>query len=274
MRPCLVLLVVFVTLLGLGIRCSPAPPREAQVSGPLGVARFTDSWMKVRGDGRRVGVNDNTQYVVRKSPKGSGGELLFAVKQGFAGELFGKEVYDFPVKNPDYDYYSDDHYAVSLDGKFRVRKASAEEWDAAEKPLHSYHFIQTFENPRVTGEGVKYKDRLYRKTGDSWGTAAALVSPRGTRVAVFSYTSREKPKKPLVPGFGGAEPAHGEVFLDIYDTSTGERAIAARAPYGGDGGGYAPSMLFTASLWVDERYFIMPTEPTLDACYLGTLGEK
>jgi len=106
------------------------------------------------------------------------------------------------------------------------------------------------------------------------GHQAAIVSPRATHIAVFSYTSREKPPPPLVPGFGGTEPAHGEVFLDIYDISSGERVVAARAPYGGNGGGYAPSMLFSSSLWVEDYYFVMPLDPSLESCYLGTLAEK
>jgi hypothetical protein len=273
MRPFAVFLLAIEILLGLGFSCS-SPPREPQMSGPLGVVRFPAPWVKLRGD-KWVGVNDNIQYVIRRTSKGpAGGELIFAVKQGFDGSLFGKEVYDFPVNNPDYDYYSDDRFAVSLDGRFSVRKATAGEWDVAEKPLHSYHFIKSFENPHVTGEAVKYNDRLYRKSGEFWGTEVALVSPRATRIAVFSYTSREKPPKPLIPGFGNTEPGHGEVFLDVYDISSGEKVIAAHAPYGGTYGGHAPSMLFGSSLWVDDRYFVMPLEPSHEFCFLGILPVK
>jgi hypothetical protein len=267
-------------LLRLGFCSSPATPQTGAQpggSGTGGVIRFPrDPWTKMKPVGRQVGVNDNPHYVVRMISKGERRELLFAVKQGFTGELFGKEAHDFPVKNPDYDYYSDERYAVSLDGGFQVRKATPEEWDATEKPLHSYHFIRTFKNPLVTVEGVKYNEQLYRKTGESWGTEAAILSPRGTWIAVFSYTSREKPPKPLIPGFGGTEPGHGEVFLDIYKTSSGEKIDAARHTYGGDGsgGGYAPSMLFGGSLWVDDSYFVMPLEPSLETCYFGILEEK
>jgi len=99
--------------------------------------RFPDPWVKVIGDTTRD-VNDNIGYVIRKSGRG---ELLFAIKQRFAGELYGKEVLDFPVESPDYDYYSDNRFAVTLDGAFRVREATIAEWDAAEKPVHSYHFV-------------------------------------------------------------------------------------------------------------------------------------
>ena len=145
---------------------------EPQLSGPIGLVRFPEPWIKVVGDQRRI-VNENVGYVVRKSPRG---ELLFAIKQGFAGELFGKQVSDFPVKSPDYDYYSDNQFAVSLDGGFRVRAVDQAEWDAAQKPLHSYLFIMS----STTADGVQYKGRLYRKSGESWGHETALVSPRGT----------------------------------------------------------------------------------------------
>lgn len=272
MRAYTVFLLALEILLGLGFSCY-SPPREPQVSGPVGVVRLPDPWVKWKG-GAWVGVNDHIQYVVRSSSKGPpAGELLFAAKQGFDGSLFGKEVYDFPVNNPDYDYYSDNLFAVSLDGRFRVRKASAAEWNAAEKPLHSYHFIKSFENPQVTGEGVKYNSRLYPKSGESWGNEVALVSPRGTWIAVFSYTGRKEPQ-PLFPIFGpNTEPGSGEVFLDVYDTSSGEKVIAARAPYG-ERSGFAPSMLFGASLWVEDRYFIMPLHWWLDVCFVVILPEK
>jgi len=259
-------------LVGLGVSCY-SPPREPQVSGPISVVRFPEPWVKWKGDAW-VGVNDHIQYVIRKTSKGpAGGELLFAAKQGFDGSLFGKEVYDFPENFPGYDYYSDNRFVVSPDGGFGVRKASAAEWNAAEKPLHSYHFIKSFENPQVTGKGVKYNDRLYRKTGESWGNEVALVSPRSTWIAIFSYTSREKPQKSFIPGFGRTEPGHGEVFLDVYNISSGEKAIAARAAYG-ERSSFAPSMLFGASLWVEDRYFIMPLHWWLDVCFVGILPEK
>lgn len=272
MRPLALLLLAPGVLLGLGFRCS-APRGGARVSGPLRVVRFPAPWLKSRG-GALVGVNDNPHYVVRRSGAGPGGELLFAVKQGLDGSLVGKEVYDFPVRDPDYDYYSDTRFAVSLGGAPRVREASASEWDAASKPLHSYRFVTSHQNPAVGGEGVEYGGRLYRKSGASWGTEAALVSPRDTRIAVFSYAGREGPPKPLVPGFGGTEPVRGEIFLDVYDLSSGEGVMAARAPYGASGGGHAPSVLFGAALWVEDHLFVMPLEPSHESCLLGTLPEK
>ncbi|HEY3038729.1 MAG TPA: hypothetical protein VGJ66_08330 [Pyrinomonadaceae bacterium] len=122
---------------------------------------------------------------------------------------------------------------------------------------------------------VQYNGRLYRKSGESWGNQVALVSPRGTWIAVFSYTSREKPAPGLIPGFGSTEPGHGQVFLDLYNVSSGERIIAARSSYGRESnGGFAPSMLFGNSLWVEDRYFIMPLNWWLNGCLVGLLPER
>jgi hypothetical protein len=218
------------------------------------------------------GVSDNVGYVIRKSKSG---ELLFAIKQGFAGELHGKETSEFPVESPDYDYYSDNRFAVSLGG-FRIRKATTEEWDAAEKPVHSYHFVNSFLDKEHTSEGVQYKGKLFRKSGESWGREVALVSPRDTWIAVFSYSSRDKPDRGWLPGFpaAGDEPGRGEVFLDVYNVSSGARVISARSPFGAKPGGFVPSMLFGASLWVDDGYLIMPLNWWLEDCLVGVLPEQ
>jgi len=271
MRPFVVFLFTLEAALGFSLSCSSPITADPQVAGPIGVVRFRTPWIKTINNSER-GVNDNIGYVIRKSARG---ELIFAVKQGFTGELYGKEVSDFPVASPDYDYYSDNRFAVSLDGAFRVREASTEEWDAAAKPLHSYRFIQSFKNPQLTGGAVQYNGRMYGKSGESWGNEVALVSPRGKWIAVFSYSSREKPNPGFIPGLGSTEPGHGEVFLDLYDVSSGSRIIGARSPYGGRGdGGFAPSMLFGASLWIEDRYFIMPLDWVLDSCFVGILPER
>jgi len=270
MRTLAVFLFILDAAFGFTLSCSSSTNVAPQVTGPIGVVRFPNPWIKLIDNSER-GVNDNIQFVIRKTTKG---ELLFAVKQGFTGELFGTEVSDFPVKAPNYDYFSDNQFAVSLDGAFRVREATSNEWNTAAKPLHSYHIVSSIKNEQVTRDGVRYTGHLYRKSGESWGNEAALVSPRKTWIAIFSYTSREKPNPGFIPGLGSNEPGHGEVFLDLYSVSTGERVIAARSPFGGTGSGFAPSMLFGASVWVEDRYFIMPLDWILDRCLLGILPEQ
>ena len=268
MRRLAILPFTLVIVLSSTLSCSQRYGPQ-QLTGPIGAVHF-DLWVKYINNTRR-GVNDSVGYVIRKSGRG---ELIFSVKRGFAGEARGNDVTEFPVKDPNYDYYSDNRFAVSLDGAFRIREATIDEWDTAEKPLHSYHFIGFFDKQH-TGDGVQFKGRLYRKSGESWGKLVALVSPRETWIAIFSYSSRDKPDQGWLPGFksGATEPGRGEVFLDIYNISSGARVISARSPYG-QAGGFEPSMLFRSSLWVEDRYFIMPLNFWLEDCFVGVLPEK
>ena len=268
MRRLAILPFTLVIVLSSTLSCSQRYGPQ-QLTGPIGAVHF-DLWVKYINNTRR-GVNDSVGYVIRKSGRG---ELIFSVKRGFAGEARGNDVTEFPVKDPNYDYYSDNRFAVSLDGAFRIREATIDEWDRAEKPLHSYHFIGFFDKQH-TGDGVQFKGRLYRKSGESWGKLVALVSPRETWIAIFSYSSRDKPDQGWLPGFksGATEPGRGEVFLDIYNISSGARVISARSPYG-QAGGFEPSMLFSSSLWVEDRYFIMPLNFWLEDCFVGVLPEK
>lgn len=270
MRVYLVLMLAVELALCLSVSCSTTAPTPPEITGPVKLVEFPEPWIKRKGDAL-VGVNDAVQYVVRES-KDSKHSLLFTVKQGFDGTLFGKEVSDFPVTT-DYDYYSDTHFAVKIDGQVQVKEVTEDDWNTGQKLLHSYYFIYK-DDTRVTAEGVRYNERLYRKTGETWGDYVALVSPRKTRIAIFSYTSRETVSDSIIPGMKNTEPGSGEVFLEIYDLSSGEKVGAARAPYGHKPNGFAPSMLFGASVWIQDRYIIMPLDPPLSRCLVGAFPNK
>jgi heme/copper-type cytochrome/quinol oxidase subunit 3 len=78
-------------------------------------------------------VNNNVQYVIRQSA----GELIFTFKQGFDEELHSKDVSDFRFGILITITKATAIFAVTLDGKFRVRKSNDSEWAAARLP-HSY----------------------------------------------------------------------------------------------------------------------------------------
>ena len=263
MRFCVVALLVLLTTLCFGCVFMSA----SNTPTPKSFIRFPDGWWK-QYDGRERGVNDNVQYVVRMR----NGELLFTVKQGFDGSLFGKDVYDFPVQSPNYDYFSDNHYAVSLDGKLRVRKASDSEWESATKLMHSYRVVNAWENPQFTRAGFNYKGRVYSKTGESWGNEGALISPNAKWIVVFSFTSPDKPRPALIPGFGGNGPAHGDIFLDVYDLTSGNKVLAERARFGDENyAGEDPSSIFSHSVWIEDRFLIVPLTSYLETCLLVTM---
>jgi len=265
-RFCVITLVISL-LISTCFGCSLVPAHQKESANARNFIRFPSPWVKLTDGHQRI-VNDNVQYVVRLQS----GEMLFTVKQGFDGSLFGKDVSDFPVKHSDYDYFSDNHFAVSLDGKLRVREASDFEWARATKPIHSYRFVSAWQNPQFTDAGFTYKGHLYRKTGASWGNEGALLSPRGRWIVIFSFTSPDKPRPALIPGFGGNGPAHGELYLDVYDLSSGERVLAERAVFGDENpSGESPSSIFSHSFWIEDRYLIVPLVFYLDTCLLFTL---
>lgn len=280
MRVYIILMLAVELALCLSVSCSTPAPAQPEFTGPVKLVEFPEPWVKRKGEAL-VGVNDAVQYVVRK-PKDSKQGLLFAVKQGFDGTLFGKEVSDFPVRFPDSDYYSDNHFAVNIDGQIQVKNVTEDDWKTGEKLLHSYYFIHNAlissihnnDDAQVTAEGVRYNERLYRKGGASWGDEVALVSPRKTRIAIFSYTSREKVSKSIIIGMDNTEPGSGEVFLDVYDLSSGEKVGSARSPYGQKPNGFAPSMLFGASVWIEDSYIVMPLDPDLSRSLVGVFPDK
>jgi hypothetical protein len=271
MRVYIVLILAAELAICLSSSCSTPAPVQPAISGPVKVVEFPEPWVKQK-NGASVGVNDAVQYVVRKSTD-SKQELLFAVKQGFDGTLYGKEASEFPVTSPDYDYYSDNRFAVSIDGQPRIKRVTEDEWNAGEKLLQSYYFINK-DDPQVRPEGVRYNERLYRKAGESWGNQVALVSPQKTRIAIFSYTSREKVSESIIPGLKSTEPGSGEVFLDVYDLSSGEKVGVARSPYGRKPNGFAPSMIFGASVWIEDTYIVMPLDPDLSRSLIGMFPDK
>ena len=275
MRYCIAASLVIAILISFCFGCSSVPAGEKQVSAGekqvpqlIGLINFPGYWERLH-EGRELIVNGNVQYIVRKAPN----ELVFAVKQGFDPDQYGQDISDFPVKNPDFDYYADNHFAVSLDGKFQARKASESEWANASKPIHSYHFLEAYNNPQFTEQGVMYKDRLYRKTGKSWGHRSALVSPNERWIAVFSFTATEM-EPVLIPGFGGGGPKRGEVFLDIYDLYSAEKVAAQQARFGDTDPGDDPSSLIGSSVWIEDRFLIMPLKTNLEICFLAILPDK
>jgi hypothetical protein len=48
------------------------------------------------------------------------------------------------------------------------------------------------------------------------------------------------------------------MFIDIYDTKSGEKIISGRATHseGGD-----PRTLFSNAIWIGDNYFVIPLDP-------------
>jgi hypothetical protein len=184
--------------------------------------------------------------------------------------LFGMKDYD--------EAYAENFYAVSLDGQFKVRPASANEWSQSEQ-LPTTRVDPGSSAVRVIGDSVEYRGKMFAKTGRSWESTAALPSPRGKWLVVFSHTSEKD--KPSYGVMGGGGRGKGEMYLDVYDTSSGEKILSASAPHRGED---KPSRLFNHALWAGDRYLIVPLDPDAwvhapngaqgESIFLGVLPEK
>jgi hypothetical protein len=204
-------------------------------------------------------IIDSLEYDVKRSSGNRAAEMLFAMK-GFDPGL------QRPVR-------SENVYAVSLDGNFRVHEATAAEWDAGEALPRGGEALSTGGDVE-TPEGVRYRGKLLPKSGRSWGTLVALPSPQGSRLAVFSYTGGPKSMlPPLVPLDSNAppdEPESGTLFVDVYDASTGRRLAFGSSAYSRS----PASVLFGRAFWAGAGYFIMPLDVFGQTCLLGLLTHE
>jgi len=251
-------------------------PRVTKGQNKLGVVRFPEAWTASGSDSHKISLYDPEGLTARRAGANSSQEyLIFAMK----GQI---------IRNPDNpdegvkSIESDNRYAVSLDGRFQVRPATAEEWNRAEQLPNTRQRIRMNQpnspaSKNVADEGLSYRGRIFGKTGIFWADPAALASPGGLWLAVFSYSSKESPRTSWSPLDGGTpqEPGPGEMFVDVYDTSSGEKILAGRAPYKN-----SPSILFNEALWVADKYFALPIDPVKpfdyrgQACFLGILPTR
>ncbi len=219
----------------------------------LGVVRFSSGWTRNTGNGRTVVLADPNGLVARRKALPQPGELIFRMK-GLITNAEGKSE----------TVYSDQVSAISLDGQFRERLATIDEWERAEdlpntrQQIRSNRSKAPSEPPTHTEDAVRYQERVFAKSGEFWGEPVALLSPNRAWLAVFSYSSSAKPGTSWSPLDGGAlqEPRPGELFVDVYNTSSRQRIQTGRVDYDG-----SPSMLFGGAFWVGDFYLIVPLDP-------------
>ena len=263
----------------LAILCgsSSAP---AAVQGRADVISFPDDWTWIDSKGREV-LPLPIIYKVWRLPGAGGDELLFgAARRGDEGYLFGEYVGQEPrqewsgeVPRALGKLYSEDFFAVSLGGgRPRVRRVSEPERLRAEPVLNGYHYISDYKqkidvfDEKNPPPGVSHAGKLFAKSGRTWAGTVGVLSPGGRWLAVLSYTSPGKRRKFRSVLEEGGEPERGVLHVDVYDAATGELVLAGKHSYRGD-----PSSILINSVWVEDRYFVMPLNFNLRKCMLLTL---
>jgi hypothetical protein len=243
-------------LLASTLQCAQSPG-GARGDDRLGVVRFPERFTK-RGAGGGQRIITEVGYEVRTAPGPGGGNLLF-----------GKKTFDLESRSV---VYSDNFYAVSLDGRFRVTPAAAPDWERAARPDPAQR-PKAIEAVSASADRLEHRGARFPKTGKTWGRPAALPSPGGRWVAVFSHTSKgDEPRPgPVVPGGSGY--GKGEMFVDVYDAATGQKLLAGSAPHTGGG---SPQILFESALWIGDRYLVVPLDNSGsegETLFLGLMPE-
>jgi hypothetical protein len=261
----------------LNLKCGGhEPPPTVKGSDGAGVIRFAH-W----GKGEGTEMNPDGRYEIRQAGGQSSEELLFAFRDRLDEDGRRTEWYD-STSGKSNVLFSYNYYAVRPNELSRVRPATAKEWSEAAPLLHSEHEILSNKHKLSTqpdtqdDAAVFYGARKFPKSGQYWSRRAALVSPHQKWLAVFSYSSPEKPReqveKNTLPGFlgGGTEPGNGELFLDVYNISSGEKILSHHTPYSG----FGPSWVFSNALWLEDRFLVMPLDYSSLSCFLGTMPSK
>jgi hypothetical protein len=242
---CLVLL--------LATQCGMKKDPTTAMGASMTVIHFPQPWSKAGPNGERIILTPPQTFVIRRTSNSSGGELLFAV-QDSSGSL------------------SQNFYAVSLDGKFSVRPITVQAWGQAEMVSMTAGERLSRDATTVTADLANYNGKAFARTGSFWSEPIALTSSRREWLAVFSYASKERVEKnagtDISKFIGGGEPASGDLFVDIYNTFSGEKVLNGSAPFAGVG----PSLLFSQASWTEGGFFVMPLDSLSQTCFLGIPG--
>jgi hypothetical protein len=232
----------------------------------LGVVRFPNPWTKTTADGSVVAFADPNGFEVRKHI-GPPARLIFAMKGSLPG-------------GPARSLYADQFYQVTLDGQMSVTMATRDEWEHAEPLPITRERVPANKSgpssaPAKHDEGISYRDKVFAKGGMFWGRPAAITSPNGRWLALFSFSSSAKPSVSWSPLDGGMpdEPRPGEIIVEVYDASSGRQVQSGRSRYDS-----SPSILFGQAFWAGDTYLIVPLDPVNwsstggPACFLANLS--
>ena len=232
-----------------GLQNKDMPTVVTAVRGKIGIAHLPGNFTRKDYNRRFPGavkIVTTLEYELRKS-RGSAHELIMAMKDNLDEK-----------GNP---AISDNFFAVSVDGEFKTRTASAAEWQRAQVLTSVRQDEAVIGSPvtRAKDGSVSYDGKRYpMQSGCDPTETEAFLSPGKKWLAVMSDDSKPA-NRPGIPGFSGGGRTNARMYIDIYDTKSGEKILAARAPHTG-----CPACLFTNSVWVGDRYFIVSIDPPGD----------
>lgn len=214
---------------------------EAMSQTPTTKLHLPDRWLD-----ESEGLDWIEQIEVRKLPNSSPDEFFFRALPD--GDHFYAHEVDKNLPKP---RYGKNVFAVSFASGLRVRAATEEEWQSGSR-IRSKPRSVFYQGPDYAAGDIEYRRKVYSKVGKYWG--GGMLSPSGKWLAVFSYNG-ERTAPGILPFLGGGDPTVGDVFWQIYDTSTGQKVFAWEAK-----NIKTPTRLDGPVLWLEDRYFLFPED--------------
>ena len=246
--------------------------------GRIDVLSFPDDWTRINSAGREESLMPMI-YKIWRLPGTGPDQLLFgAAIRGLEGQTIGyggvplKQEWSEAMPKVLGKSYAMNFYAVSTSGsRPRVRKVSEQERSRGEPVLNGYRYISADDqkidvfNETTPPLGIKYAGKVFARSGRTWGNTVGILSPNARWLAVLSYTSPQKRRKYRSIMDEGGEPEHGVMYVDVYDRATGKKVLSGKQPFSDQ-----PSAIFGASVWVQDRYLVIPLDFNSRKCLLLT----
>src|SRR5262249_20360194 len=158
--------------------------------------------------------------------------------------------------------YSQNSFAVNFSTASSVHVATREEWQNASRIATKPRYVFPL-NPNDSSGEIEYKHRHYPKVGKYCGQG--LLLPTGKWLAIFSYNG-ENPPPEFIHFISGGSPREGDIFWQIYDTTTGNKVFEWDAK-----NVKGPTSLDGPVVWLEDRYFLFPQDQTVATLNVVTL---
>jgi hypothetical protein len=201
---------------------------------------------------------EEERYVFRQSKERA---ILIGYQYNGAPHL-AQEYY---LKHPEKKFQpvlSRDFYALTVAKTFNVRRATREEWDAAqpiqvraEAPFRFGNRTEFWDN-----EGLHYAGKIFPKRGPMvlWDVMdVSSISQSGKYLTVHSWDGIEEQCEPFIgpcESYGG-----GHYWVDVFEVSTAKRLITMTGRFWKMG----ITGVFDNTEWLDDKYFVMPLQADL-----------
>ncbi len=156
---------------------------------------------------------------------------------------------------------------LSVRGRAPIRADEAE-WRSS-KPVADARANdwQIFGNIRLDSKDVPlpYKGRQFFKTGKFWEGNHARLSPGGSWLVLLSSSGRVAKRNEF---FNIAGRDKGKLYYDVFRAESGEKIITIVGRYKDIEPGHA----INQSIWVTDRYFLIPLSEHRERCLVCEFG--